>query len=457
VTECHSAVMRISLLDEYVTIEASHLLDSEDCDTTEGTGRYVEDLALSDVGNKLSVAVALQTIEGDVACSNVALESSSREIRIASFRLKETVLDELILDRTVAAHLAGRRVTAVEAHERIGKLVIVLALDVLIVDVLRNGVVDIKKGDRVTGYAGADVLGKCAVDINLAGYRDTAACETAVYVARLETEGLGECRPALVSESNILAGTLVLLSPVKERKLELRHALVHLRIVATLTHLSCHVSANLRDTRIICMCLVSYVQVKLGVLLDLNAKLIETLDGSVASEEVLRTRSEGDDLEVLNTDDSASDRNEVADHLRDVVSGSYRILRNIALEVAHSEVVGAVQHTAVCVATAVDHVAVAFSSSNEHYRAVKILSDQSLGSLGTEVAEEYNESVALSLLYVLDSLQHVKFILNSYGTLIEVTLVSGLDGTAALLGKNDREAVTAYSNNTKFYYRDVVH
>ena len=175
-TECNGTVVRISLLDEHVTIETSHLLDCEDCDTAEGTGRYVEDLALSDVGNKLAVAVALQTIEGDVACCDVALERSAGEIRIASFRLKKTVLDELVLDRTVAAHLAGRRVTAVEAHERIGKLVIVLALNVLIVDVLRNGVVDIEKGDCIAGYASADVLGECAVDINLAGYRNTAAC-----------------------------------------------------------------------------------------------------------------------------------------------------------------------------------------------------------------------------------------------------------------------------------------
>ena len=209
-TECNGTVVRISLLDEHVAIEASHLLDSEDCDTTEGTGRYVENLALSDVGNKLSVAVALQTIEGDVACCDVALKRSSREIRIASFRLKETVLDELILDRTVAAHLAGRSVTAVEAHERIGKLVIILALDVLVVDVLRNGVVDVKESDCIAGYASADVLGECAVDINLAGYRDTAACETAVNVARLETEGLGECRPALVGKCNVLTCALVL-------------------------------------------------------------------------------------------------------------------------------------------------------------------------------------------------------------------------------------------------------
>ncbi len=344
-----------------------------------------------------------------------------------------------------------------EAHERIGKLVIILALDVLVVDVLRNGVVDVKESDCIAGYASADVLGECAVDINLAGYRDTAACETAVNVARLETEGLRECRPALVGKCHILACTLVLLSPVKERKLELCHTSAHLRVVFAFAHFLSHVFADRRDTRIVLMCLVSYEEVKLGVLLNLNAKLIETLDGSVAGEEVLRTRSEGNNLKILDTDDSAGDRNEVSNHLRNVISGSYRILRNIALEVAHSEVVGAVQHTAVSIAAAVDHVAVTLGSSHEHYGAVEVLSDQSLGSLGTEVAEENYKCVALSLLNILNRLEHIKLVLHSYGTLIEVTLVSSLDSGASLLGQNDREAVTANGNNTEFHYRNIVH
>ena len=185
VTECNSTVVRISLLDEHVTIEASHFLDGEDCDAAEGTGRNVEDLALSNVGNELAVAVALQTIEGDVACCDVAFERSAGEIRIASCGLKQTVLNELILDGAVCAHLAGRSISAMEAHEGIGKLVVVFALDSLVVDVLRNGVVDIKKRDGVVGYASADVLGKSTVDIYFTGYRNATACKTAVYIARL--------------------------------------------------------------------------------------------------------------------------------------------------------------------------------------------------------------------------------------------------------------------------------
>ena len=247
----------------------------------------------------------------------------------------------------------------------------------------------------------------------------------------------------------------MLLSPVKKRKLELCHACAHLRIILAFAHLLSHVFAYSRDTGIVCMCLVSYKQVKFGVLFNFNAELIQSLDGSVAGEEVLRTRSESNNLKVLNTDDGASDRNEIADHLRDVISGTYRIFRNIALEVAHSEVIRAVQHAAVSIAAAVDHIAVTLGSCYEHNRAVKVLRDQGLGSLGTEVSEEYYECVALCLVNIIYGLEHIKLVLNRYGTLIEVTLVSSLDSSATLLGKNDRETVTAYGNNTEFYNRNI--
>ena len=51
------------------------------------------------------------------------------------------------------------------------------------------------------------------------------------------------------------------------------------------------------------MGLVGNEQIQLGVLLDLDAQLVQTLDGRVAGKEVLRTRAEGDDLQILHTDD----------------------------------------------------------------------------------------------------------------------------------------------------------
>ena len=83
------------------------------------------------------------------------------------------------------------------------------------------------------------------------------------------------------------------------------------------------------------MLFVSNQEVKLRVLFDLNTQLIKSLDRCVACEEVLRTRSKGNDLQIANTDDSTCNWYEVCDHLRNVISSSYRIFRNISLKMTH--------------------------------------------------------------------------------------------------------------------------
>lgn len=57
--ESYCAVVRIALFNQNVTIEASHLGDSEDTDTTKGTCMNVKDLTLCDICAENSVAVAL--------------------------------------------------------------------------------------------------------------------------------------------------------------------------------------------------------------------------------------------------------------------------------------------------------------------------------------------------------------------------------------------------------------
>ena len=175
-------------------------------------------------------------------------------------------------------------------------------------------------------------------------------------------------------------------------------------------------------------------KIELGVLLYLYAQLIKSLDGSVAGKEVLRTGTEGDDLEVLYAYVSARDRNEIRDHLRDIIGCTYGIFGDIACEMTHSEVVRAVEHTAVSVASAVDHVSVAFCGSHEHTRTVKFLCDESFGGLGTEVSEEYHESVAALSVHVGDSLEHIRFVLHGNGTLIKVALVRSLYRRASFFG-----------------------
>ena len=118
-TEGDRAVVRVALLDEDVAIESPHLRDGEDADAAEAPRMYRQNFALGDIAAQITVGIALQAVERDLACCKIGLERAAREIGLRACRLKQTVLDELILDRAVGAELAARRVAAVEAHEGI--------------------------------------------------------------------------------------------------------------------------------------------------------------------------------------------------------------------------------------------------------------------------------------------------------------------------------------------------
>ena len=90
---------------------------------------------------------------------------------------------------------------------------------------------------------------------------------------------------------------------------------------------------------------------------------------------------------------------------------------------SHGQVVRAVEHTAISVATAVNHVAVALSSRNEHARTVEFLGDERLRSLRTEVAQEHNQCIAASLLHLVESFQHVLLVLNSGLALVKFAFI----------------------------------
>ena len=262
------------------------------------------------------------------------------------------------------ARLSG--VAAVEAHEGVMQGVVVLALDVLVIDVFRNAVVDIQQGHRVAGQAGADVLAQRAVDIHFAGDRDTAGSQAAVDIAGLEAELGREGGPALVGKGHILPGALMSFRPVEQGQFKLGHAVEHVRIILAFAHFLGHIGGDFSDALVAGVLFVADQQVQLAVLFDFDAQLIQALDGGVAGEEVLGTGPEGDDLQVLEAYDDAGDRDELGDLVGQFFSGAYGIFRDIALQMAHAQVVGAVQHAAVSVAAAVDHVSVAFGGSHEH-------------------------------------------------------------------------------------------
>ena len=131
----------------------------------------------------------------------------------------------------------------------------------------------------------------------------------------------------------------------------------------------------------------------------------------------------------------------------------------MAPEVAHPEVVRAVEHAAVGVAAAVDEVAVALGCRDEHDGPVEALGDERLGGLGAEVAEEHGEGVAAGLHGLVDGGEHVLLVLDRLGDLdhVEAPLVAGRhDRGAAALGERDREAVAAHRDDAELDVGDVL-
>ena len=274
VAEGHGAVVGEALLNQHMAVEAAHLMDGEHADAAEAGGSHRQHLALGDVGAQTALAVALEAIEGDLAGGDVALQGAAGEVGVASLRLQEAVLDELVLHGPVGAHLAGGGVAAVEAHEGVGEAVIVLALDLALPHLGGHGVIDVQDGDGVLGHAGADVLGKGAVDVHLAAHRDAPGGQAGVDEAGLKAELLREGGPALVGKGHVFPGALVGLGPIQQRQLKLGHALQHIGEVAALAHLGGHVGADGGNTLVTGVGLVAHQQVQLGVLLNLHADLI---------------------------------------------------------------------------------------------------------------------------------------------------------------------------------------
>ena len=247
------------------------------------------------------------------------------------------------------------------------------------------------------------------------------------------------------------------LRPVEKRQLKLRHALEQIREVAALAHLGGHVGAHLGDALIARVGLVAHQQVQLGVFLDLHAQLIQALDGGVAGEEVLGTGAEGDDLEVLHADDGAGDGVELLDHSADVPGGADGVLGDIAPEMAHAEVIRAVEHTAVGVAAAIDKVSVPLGGGHEHAGAVKVFGDEGLGRLGAEVAEEDDQGVAARGLHVFDRFEHVLLVFHRDGTFIDIAAAGFDDGLAPGDRQADGEAVAGDGNDAELDFGDVLH
>ena len=434
--ESDRAMVRIALLNQNVTVKSSHLGDCKNAYSAERARSYGENLALGNIRAELALAVALQAVERDIRSCDIALQRAAREIGLRVLRFKQSVLNELILDSTVLAELAGRRVSAVKSHKCVGERVRILALDILFVQIRGNGVVDVEQRHRVACDAHSYVLAQRAVDVNLAGNRYSARNQTRVHIARLKAECFGERRPAFVRKSNVFARALVLFSPVKKREFKLRHTLVHLGIISSLAHFLCHFLADIGNSRVTRVRLVRHQQIQLRVFLNLNAELVQTFNRRVAREKVLRARAEGDNLQSGKSDERSRNRDKLAYHFCNIFGCSDRVGRDIRFQVAHTEIVRAVQHTAVSVAASADKVVARLLGCRRvHHRSVKILCNKRFGSLGTKVPQEHNQRVAARCFRLIDSLEHIDFVFNRGLALVNVNsdvLASCRDSRSAL-------------------------
>ena len=208
------------------------------------------------------------------------------------------------------------------------------------------------------------------------------------------------------------------------------------------------------------MCLIADEKIKLAVFLHFDTQFIKTLNRCITGKEVLRTRAKGDNLKAGNTDKRTGNRNKLCNQARDLVRIAKRILRNICLEMTHTKVIGTVEHAAICIAAAVNQVSITLRCRHIHARAVKVFCNQGFGRFRTKVAKEDHQRVASGVLNLCDSLQHIVFIFDRGLGLINLQFfltASRNNRSTAALAELDREAVTADSNDTEFYFRYVFH
>ena len=111
-------------------------------------------------------------------------------------------------------------------------------------DVIGHTVVDVEQGGSLLRSTLGHELRHGTIEIDLAGYGNATAGETAVDIAGLELKDGLPCGPALVGKDGIVATAQVVLVPVHDGQLQLSHLVDDLGIGVTLAQLSLHVLGN---------------------------------------------------------------------------------------------------------------------------------------------------------------------------------------------------------------------
>ena len=252
----------------------------------------------------------------------------------------------------------------------------------------------------------------------------------------------------------------MLFRPVQQRQLKLCHAGQQVGVIPALPHLGGHIGADGGNAGVIGVFFIGNQQIQLGVFLHLHAQLIQALDGGVAGKEVLRAGAKGDDLEIFHTDDGAGNGNELRHLVGQLLGGTHGVFRNIALEVAHPQIVGAVEHPAVGVAPAVDHVAVALGGGHKHTGAVKVFGDEGLRRFGAEVAQKNRQRIAAGGTGIRNGIQHILFVFHGDRAFVHRQAPFGTqcrDGLPSVNGQRDGETIAGNRDDAQFDLGNVLH
>lgn len=130
----------------------------------------------------------------------------------------------------------------------------------------------------------------------------------------------------------------------------------------------------------------------------------------------------------------------------------------MCLEMAHPQVVAAVEHAAEGVATTVDHISVTLGGGNVHHGAVKALGELRLGRLGAKVAQKDRKRVDTRGASLLQSREHIGLGLDGALDLDDHKAALGTGGDdsgAATLCELDGEAVARDGDDAELDGRQV--
>ena len=198
---------------EHVAVEPAHFGHGKHAYRAERVRPDGQNLALSDIRKQAVVRRGLQSVEGYIARSYVALQ------RAESHLFGERARHYLLVAHYGIYEPFRAGIAAVKAHEGIRQLIVEFALYPLSVQFLGKGIVYVQQGDAFARHAGADIFGQGAVYVDLAGDGQAHSRKARIYIAGHEAELRLECRPAFACDCHIFSAALVRRRPVQNGQL----------------------------------------------------------------------------------------------------------------------------------------------------------------------------------------------------------------------------------------------